>query len=634
MRRTAVRSTGIGSHFARPLRARPSPWSRAGLRTVVTAGFLLTAACRPAEPPPPPSPSPPPPQEVLADHPAARAVDTYLSRLVPFGWSGSALIARDGEVLLDRGYGLADDARGVPNTAATVHSMGSVTKQFTAAAILALEEEGRLTTADTLGRFFPDAPADKRDVTLHQLLTHTAGIVNYTGGDYEAASRERMVATAFGEPLLFTPGEEFQYSNAGYSLLAAVVEIASGMPYERYLRTRLLAPAGLERTGYELPAWEGASFAHAYAGGRDHGANPEREVFPSWNLLGNGELLSTTGDLYRWHQALLGEALLSAASRRKLYTPVLDDYAYGWQVEQTAHGLRISHNGGSDTGSGTTFRRYPESGAAVIAFSNRDSDRVFFGAAVPDALEALLFGEEVAMPPAVPPVTASAPRPEAVNGTWALTKTGGANAGGRLVAEAAGGGLTVRAEGRDAVSALVYGADEPAELAALAARSEAALAYLVSGDFAAFAGELPEPERRARYRRFLDAVLADVGAADGGGRPAAVEAVSVLPTPVPFGDWIVVLRLSAAGGESLGDLALYWRDGRVSAMGGGGPGESGGLEMRFVPAADGFLGYDPVSRITCRLRPAPGGDEILVVAEPTAGAAAEPVRFRRVGGDG
>ena len=146
----------------------------------------------------------------------------------------------------------------MPNTAHTVFSLGSVTKQFTAAAILKLEEQG---SSAPIGRFI-GAPADKAGITLHQLLTHTAGLPVYTGDDFEPAGRDETVAKMLAAPLRFPPGSDFAYSNAGYSLLAAIVVLASGEGYEEFLRANLFTPAGLEATGYRLPDWDARVIAH------------------------------------------------------------------------------------------------------------------------------------------------------------------------------------------------------------------------------------------------------------------------------------------------------------------------------------------------------------------------------------
>ncbi|HEX6385166.1 MAG TPA: serine hydrolase domain-containing protein, partial [Anaerolineae bacterium] len=222
-------------------------------------------------------------------------LDKYLTRVTPFGFSGALLVASGGEVVLNKGYGLAIRDEDVANTAETVFSLGSITKQFTAAAIVKLEMQGRLSTADFISDYFDGVPDDKSAVTLHHLLTHTAGVINYTGEDYEMAQRDETVQKVLAAPLAFAPGARYQYSNAGYSLLAAVVELVSGQRYEQFLHDHLFRPAGMRFTGYRLPDWDQRVVAHWYTGDNDFGT-PLDKPYPSWNLLGNGDMLSTTDD--------------------------------------------------------------------------------------------------------------------------------------------------------------------------------------------------------------------------------------------------------------------------------------------------------------------------------------------------
>jgi CubicO group peptidase (beta-lactamase class C family) len=268
----------------------------------------------------------------------------YLERITPFGFSGACLVGLGDDIVLNAGYGFAVRADRLPNTADTVFSLGAVTKQFTAAAILKLEERGALATGDPIERFVDDVPADKADITLHHLLTHTSGLVMDTGDDYEPAERDAIVAKMLEAPLRFPPGADHAYSNAGYSLLAAIVEFAAGEAYEDFLHREVLRPAGLEATGYRLPNWSEPVVAHWYAPDSVN-VTPLEKPYPLWNLLGNGEMLSTTEDMFRWHRALLGDAVLSAGSRRKLFTPYAGDYAYGWTYYSAANGnLRIEQH--------------------------------------------------------------------------------------------------------------------------------------------------------------------------------------------------------------------------------------------------------------------------------------------------
>ena len=175
-------------------------------------------------------------QQVAPSSDAARRVDDYLTRLVPYGFSGAVLIARDDQIVLKKGYGLANRTSGQPYTPDLVASVGSVTKQFTGAAIVKLEAQGRLRTSDPISKYLPGVPADKASITIHHLLTHTAGFAGDLGGrDDDPITRDALVAKVLAAPLVSKPGEQFEYSNEGYALAGAIVERASGQGYEEYL---------------------------------------------------------------------------------------------------------------------------------------------------------------------------------------------------------------------------------------------------------------------------------------------------------------------------------------------------------------------------------------------------------------
>jgi CubicO group peptidase (beta-lactamase class C family) len=334
----------------------------------------------------------------VVNGPIANAVDDYLSRIVPYGFSGAVLVAKDDRILLNKGYGMAIRAKNIPNTDTTVLSTGSITKQFTAAAIMKLEMQGKLNTSDPITKFFKGVPADKKNITLHHLLTHTSGIVDAVGNDYAVAKRDETITKILKEPLQFTPGEEFSYSNAGYSLLAAVIEIVSGQDYEKFLNEQLFKPAGIHFTGYRIPKWNERVVAHWYVGEKDNGT-PLEKPYPYWHLIGNGGILSTTGDLYRWHLALKGDKILSKEAKKKIFTPYLNDYGYGWDVLESDHGLLIQHDGGSDLGSSAEFRRYIDANVVTIIFCNQSyGGRALFNV-IRDKLETLAFGGKVNIPP-------------------------------------------------------------------------------------------------------------------------------------------------------------------------------------------------------------------------------------------
>ncbi|HXO29203.1 MAG TPA: serine hydrolase domain-containing protein, partial [Thermoanaerobaculia bacterium] len=353
----------------------------------------------------------------VAGDPVGAELDRYMARLAAYGYSGSVLVARGGRVLLHQGYGLADRARRRPYTAETLFDVASISKQFTAAAILALEMAGKLAVEDPLGKFFPNAPADKAAITLHQLLTHTSGLRDTFGEEYEPVTREELLRRVFASRLLGPPGRRYRYSNGGYSVLAAVVEVASGRTYDDYLRRRLFGPAGMRHTGFRLPAPALALLAHGYTADGDWGTpldHPWAADGPYWDLRGNGGILTSTGDLYRWHLALAGDAVLARPQREKYIRPYVSegrwahtDYGYGWSVGKSPTGkLEVSHIGGNGAFE-SDFRRYLGDDA-VIVLSGNSID--YSALAIGDHLENRLFG----LPDADPPAVAAAPVDPAV----------------------------------------------------------------------------------------------------------------------------------------------------------------------------------------------------------------------------
>jgi len=327
-------------------------------------------------------------------------LDDYLTRLIPFGFSGALLVVKESNTLINKGYGMAVDSEGIPNTAQTVFSTGSITKQFTAAAIMKLEMLGKVNTFDLINKYLPDVPDDKAGITLHNLLTHTSGIIGGSGRDFVEAPRDETVKKILKAPLQFKPGEKFSYSNCGYSLLAAIVEIVSGQSYEEFLNENLFQPAGMQFTGYRIPDWNEKTVAHWYSKGKDN-LTPLVKPYPQWNLLGNGGILSTTEDMHRWHLALCGKNVLSDEVKKKLYTPFLNDYAYGWDVMETRHGQVIKHDGGSSLGIAAEFRRYTDAGVVFVLFSNRDGIDMLFSQGLVEKVDDMIFGESFPLPPVV-----------------------------------------------------------------------------------------------------------------------------------------------------------------------------------------------------------------------------------------
>ncbi len=271
-----------------------------------------------------PAPGLPDPSAVVVRGPEGAAADSVLRAAEAEGFSGVALVAHHGEVILQKGYGLADRATRAPMTPATVVQIGSNTKDLTALAVLQLVEQGRVRPDDPVSRFLPGIPDDKRAITVWHLLTHRSGLIGNLGADFEPVGRDSAVARLMATPLRSAPGAERFYSNAGYTALAAVVEAASGEPYEAYIRDHITGPLGLSDTGYLLPGYAPDRLARGYRGDEPQPTMLERAHLPDghfWHLRGAGGLLSTVPDMYRFYRALAEDGRLVGAAVRDLYDP-------------------------------------------------------------------------------------------------------------------------------------------------------------------------------------------------------------------------------------------------------------------------------------------------------------------------
>jgi len=288
---------------------------------------------------------------------SAEKTDAFIRDELP-EFSGQVLVVACGSVLLHAAYGLANRETGHSVTLDTVFDIGSLTKQFTAAAVLFLAARGVLTTDDPVGQFLAGVPPDKAHITLHHLLTHTAGLPLYSGDDYAPMTTDGLVEWFAAVPLESAPGVRYSYSNPGYSLLALVVEQTSGLPYEALLYHKLLKPAGLVRTGYRIPEWRSSELAVGYTEGTGRFGTPLEHAWaddgPSWNLRGNGGILSTAGEMFQWIQALKEGKVLPASSVRRLTTPRVEAgasglwYGYGWKIVEDGRGRRfVNHSGGN-----------------------------------------------------------------------------------------------------------------------------------------------------------------------------------------------------------------------------------------------------------------------------------------------
>ncbi|MBK8597820.1 MAG: beta-lactamase family protein [Holophagales bacterium] len=484
--------------------------------------LVLAAALAAA--PAPPRPETSAPHGPLPDALIRARVGTHLDRLAALGYTGAVLVLRNGRPVVERAWGYADRDKGIRADTRSTWNLGSVTKQFTAAAILKLEERGKLRTTDSITRWFPEAQGAKRTITIHQLLTHTAGFESdYAPGDYVPNTRAEYMARMLAAPLQSPPGTEHSYANSGYSMLAAIIEMVTGKEYEAALTDLVLAPAGMTETGYLRPNWAPGRITHGYQDGRDWGTIVDRLKVPGapfWALRGNGGLQTTLADMTRWERALTSNTVLAASSRRKFMTGHVSEggqgdsrYAYGWAVHPSERGTRVvEHNGGNGIYV-AEFRRLVDEGITIFVTS---SVAELTATPVVDAVEELVFGGAVELPPAVAAVDGK--ELAAFAGRW---RTEG---GEPLDVEARDGRLLVRAGGPSSWLLLTLGdtAQSPRE-SELAAKALAIWQAASRGDakplFEALGGREPLDQLTEQVKGL---------AADRAERLGALKEVSLL----------------------------------------------------------------------------------------------------------
>lgn len=301
-------------------------------------------------------------------------------------FSGAVLVARDGRILLDQGYGLANREWNIPNDGDTKFRLGSLTKQFTAVSIMLLNQQGKVDLDAPIKTWLPQAPAAWDAVTVRHLLSHTAGIPNFTAfPDYETlktrpATMAELIARFSDRPLDFAPGARFAYSNSGYILLSAIIEAASGQTYADFVTANLFAPLGMTDSGYDRHDAILPRRASGYAPGDDGVVNAD---YVDMSIpTGAGALYSTTHDLLKWEQGLFGGRVLNPQSMTALTTPVRNDYAMGLLVAQ-ADGKRLVWHNGAIEGFNTYMAYDPGDRTAVIVLGNLNGE-------APDKLGAAL----------------------------------------------------------------------------------------------------------------------------------------------------------------------------------------------------------------------------------------------------
>ena len=318
-----------------------------------------------------------------------KLIDNYLTKITKEkNFSGGLLIVKDGKKIFSKGYGWADKDKKIPFTPSTLASIGSITKAFTATAIMKLVEQNKLSINDQLKKYFPNIPADKANITIHQLLTHSSGFHEFLkqdGGDYEKINTEEFLKRAFAEPLAFKPGEKAVYTNVGFSILGIIIEQVSGLDYEQFLKLNLFQPLGIKSIGYHFPVALNDTIAIGYQNGKTWGTHQQHFEKagggPYWNLKANGGLEVSLNEMFLWLNSFTNHTILSKPNIDKMFTAHIQEegyngessFGYGCNISQSRRKTKMVVNGGSNGIYFARIVRLPEEGLVFYMVTNESS---------------------------------------------------------------------------------------------------------------------------------------------------------------------------------------------------------------------------------------------------------------------
>ncbi len=286
---------------------------------------------------------------------------------------GAAAVVKGDQVIFSKGYGMANLEWQVPNSPQTKFRLGSVTKQFTAASILLLEERGKLSVDDPVSKHLPDAPPGWSRITIRHLLTHQSGIPNVTAlpefRDFKRreATVDKTIGRFRDKPLEFEPGTQMKYSNSGYLVLSHIVEKVSGQKWADFLKQNIFSKLDMNDT---QPDSNTAVIARRASGYVPRPSGIENADYIHMSIpQGGGDLISTVGDLTRWQRGLYGGKLLKPESLAKMTTPAKDNYGFGVEIHDGPEGRRYSHGGGIE-GFNTHLMYFPKDELTVVVLGN------------------------------------------------------------------------------------------------------------------------------------------------------------------------------------------------------------------------------------------------------------------------
>jgi len=508
-----------------------------------------------------------PPEEL------AKKVDAYLTDLSPFGFSGAISLLKDGTVLLRKGYGESNESRHFPNTTRTLFDIGSLAKQFTAVSILILEGRGKLDLSATIGEYFDDVPADKKGITIEQLLTHTAGLdadfpfkPEYMEKYYEEVSRDEAVRRILESQLIDSPGSRFAYSNPGYILLAAIVEKVGGKPFNDFLQEELFRPAGMVSTGFwgnKLPVSDSSLIARGYD---ENGEQLDlTKLSPeTWCDKGGGQIVSTVEDLEKWWAAIDERKLLSEKQTERMFTPNKGNYGFAWNILKR-DGKTVIEHGGDYIGFGSQLAWYKDDGVVMIMLSNRTNNILgtrhvagrIAGQMIMGATSHRMFRDsDFEFPPASEPITAEVKAQ--VVGTYQLSS------GGMVTIRERNGRLEIGAVGQDAINAISHASDSTLTNRSILNRaSQSVINGLIEGDTLALAKWLQPGKSVSDWFMSLRGWVIDF---EKEHKYISAELIGTMPGGFPIGIQNTLMQLRGENAQD--NFQFGWLDNRLVNLSG------------------------------------------------------------------
>lgn len=290
-------------------------------------------------------------------------------------FNGTVLVAQNGKIILEKGYGFKNKNENLMNTANTLYQIGSITKQFTSAIILQLVAAKQMKLQDKLSKYFHGYPGGD-SITVEQLLTHTSGIYNYTNDEdfmrnrsEHPIARDSLLALFEYKPLDFSPGTKWSYSNSGYILLGMIIEKVTGKSYFRVVRENIFEPLSMWHTGFDFTDLKDADKATGYAGDLTMPVG----IVDSSVSFAAGAIYTTVGDLYKWDRALYTNQIVNQALLQKAFTVYQSSYGYGWMITES-YGKKTVQHGGGITGFASYILRVPGDQICIIVLTNVASD--------------------------------------------------------------------------------------------------------------------------------------------------------------------------------------------------------------------------------------------------------------------